>query len=107
MFNTLYEGHKNTTFLAPVVFNGRSVINLKRQQLDEYNNETHVRIYNDLAVDLDFRARFKFDWYKSSHFNPPIVQCRRLRVPLISNSKKSADLALPFKDKKSKNSYFF
>ena len=56
---------------------GKSKIKLKHQQLDECHNETRVGIYNDLTVDLDFRARFKFVWYKSGRFSPPIVQCRR------------------------------
>ncbi|KAJ1377667.1 NDR1/HIN1-like protein 10 [Sesbania bispinosa] len=81
------QGHKNTTFLGPVVFEGQSVIKLKAQQLAEYNEETLVGIHNDLAVDLDVRIRAKFGRYKSSRFNPPVVQCRRLKVPLISNGK--------------------
>ncbi|KAJ1438688.1 hypothetical protein SESBI_02955 [Sesbania bispinosa] len=81
------QGHKNTTFLGPVVFEGQSVIKLKAQQLAEYKEETLVGIHKDLAVDLDLRIRAKFGRFKSNRFNPPVVQCRRLRVPLISNGK--------------------
>ncbi|KAK7314666.1 hypothetical protein VNO77_33193 [Canavalia gladiata] len=64
------QGHKNTTFLR-AVFKGKSVFKLEAKQLEE----TSVRIYNDLAVDLDLRIRFKEGRFKSSRFNPPIVQC--------------------------------
>ncbi|XP_027357348.1 NDR1/HIN1-like protein 10 [Abrus precatorius] len=80
------QGHKNTSFLQ-AVFNGQSVIKLKDKQLGQYKEETNVGIYSDLAVDLDLRIRAKLGRFKSSRFNPPIVQCRRLRVPLISNGK--------------------
>lgn len=101
------QGHKNTTFLNPIVFEGNSVIKLKRQQLDEYNDETSLGIYNDLAVDLNLRIRFKFGRIKSSRFDPPIVQCRHLRVPLISNGKDLADSTHPFNGTKCKTYYFF
>ncbi|KAK7314665.1 hypothetical protein VNO77_33192 [Canavalia gladiata] len=96
------QGHKNTTFLQ-AVFKGQSVIKLKTKQLGEYKEETSVGIYNDLAVDLDLRIRSKYGRFKSSRFNPPIVQCRRLRVPLISNSK----TAPPFSVTKCSTGYFF
>ncbi|KAK7271190.1 hypothetical protein RJT34_26877 [Clitoria ternatea] len=78
------QGHKNTTFLE-AKFEGQSVIKLKAKQLGEYKQETSVGIYNDLAVDLDLRIRAKYGRFKSGRFDPPIVQCRRLRVPLVSN----------------------
>ncbi|XP_027357349.1 NDR1/HIN1-like protein 10 [Abrus precatorius] len=96
------QGHKNTSFLQ-AVFNGQSVIKLKAQQLGEYKEETSVGIYNDLAVDLDLRIRAKYGRFKSSRFNPPIVQCRRLSVPLISNGKS----APPFSVTKCKTGSFF
>ncbi|XP_061343749.1 NDR1/HIN1-like protein 10 [Gastrolobium bilobum] len=97
------QGQKNTSFLQ-VQFEGNSVFNLKPKQLGEYNEETRVGIYNDLDVDLDFRIRFNYvGRYKSSRFNPPIVQCRRLRVPLISNG----TLASPFSVTKCSTPYFF
>ncbi|KAK7314664.1 hypothetical protein VNO77_33191 [Canavalia gladiata] len=96
------QGHKNTTFLQ-VEFKGQSVIKLKAQQLGEYKEETSVGIYNDLAVDLDLRIRAKYGRFKSSRFNPPIVQCRRLKVPLISNGKTPT----PFSVTKCKSGSFF
>ncbi|KAK7271189.1 hypothetical protein RJT34_26876 [Clitoria ternatea] len=79
------QGHKNTTFLE-ADFEGQSVVDLKAKQLGEYKQETSVGIYNDLAVDLDLRIKAKFGFMgKSSSFNPPTVQCRRLRVSMISN----------------------
>ncbi|TKY44818.1 YLS9 protein [Spatholobus suberectus] len=85
------QGHKNTTFLQ-AVFEGQSVIRLKPEQLGEHKEETSVGIYNDLAVDLDLTIRAKFGRFNSDRFDPPFVQCRSLRVPLISNGK----LAPPF-----------
>ncbi|TKY44819.1 YLS9 protein [Spatholobus suberectus] len=79
------QGHKNTTFLQ-AVFEGHSVIRLKAQQLGEYKEETSVGIYNDLVVDLDLTIRAKYGRFGSDPFNPPIVQCHRLMVPLISNA---------------------
>jgi hypothetical protein len=76
---------KNTTFLGPIVFEGNYMINLKQKQLDEYKEETHMGIYNDLAVDLELKI--KFGGFKSSQIM--LVQCRRLKVPLISNSESS------------------
>ena len=64
--------------------------------------ETSVGIYNDLAVDLDVRIRAKYGRFKSSRFNPPVVQCR-LRVPLISNGKSAA----PFNVTKCSSGAFF
>jgi hypothetical protein len=61
------------------------MINLKQKQLDEYKEETHMGIYNDLAVDLELKI--KFGGFKSSQIM--LVQCRRLKVPLISNSESS------------------
>jgi len=81
------QGHKNTTFLGPIEFKGNTKINLGRQQLDEYFEERRLGIHNDLAVDFDVRIRAKFaSFYKSGRFNPPVVQCRRLSVPLVSSS---------------------
>ncbi|XP_020231461.1 NDR1/HIN1-like protein 10 [Cajanus cajan] len=96
------QGHKNTTFLQ-AVFEGKSVIKLKPRQLGEYKEETSVGVYNDLAVDFDLRIRAKYGRFKSSRFNPPIVQCRRLRVPLISNGETTP----PFGVTKCKSDSFF
>lgn len=79
------------------------MIKLKPRQLGEYKEETNVGVYNDLAVDLDLRIRAKYGRFKSSRFNPPIVQCRRLRVPLNSNGKSSP----PFSVTKCKTGSFF
>ncbi|KEH26688.1 hypothetical protein MtrunA17_Chr6g0478661 [Medicago truncatula] len=80
------QGHKNTTFLGPIEFKGNAFIKLGRQQLNEYSEETRLRIYKDLAVDFDIRIRAKYgSFYKSGRFNPPVLQCRRLRVPLVSS----------------------
>ncbi|MED6167470.1 hypothetical protein PIB30_002952 [Stylosanthes scabra] len=84
------QGHKNTSLLQEAVFEGQSSIRLGPKQIAEYYNERSLGIFNDLAVDLDFRIRAKFGRIKSVRFNPPIVQCRRLRVPLISNGKPAA-----------------
>ncbi|KAL1318302.1 hypothetical protein HN51_070577 [Arachis hypogaea] len=84
------QGHKNTTLLQEAVFEGQNSIRLGSKQIAEYNMERSVGIFNDLAVDLDVRIRAKFGRFKSSRFNPPVVQCRRLRVPLISNGKPPA-----------------
>ncbi|QCD92324.1 NDR1/HIN1-like protein 10 [Vigna unguiculata] len=80
------QGHKNTTVLQ-VLFEGQSVLKLRSQQLGEYKEETSAEVYNDMAVDFDLRIRAKFGKFKSSRFDPPIVQCRRLSVPLISKAK--------------------
>ncbi|KAK7271188.1 hypothetical protein RJT34_26875 [Clitoria ternatea] len=96
------QGHKNTTFLE-AKFEGHSVIKLKAKQLGEYKQETSVGIYNDLAVDFDLRIRAKYGKVKSSRFNPPIVQCGRLRVPLVSNGKSTP----PFSVTKCSTGYFF
>ncbi|KAK7364135.1 hypothetical protein VNO80_12559 [Phaseolus coccineus] len=82
------QGHKNTTVLQ-VLFEGQSVLKLKPRQLGEYKEETSVGVYNDMAIDFDLRIRAKFGRFKSSRFDPPIVQCRRLSVPLISKAKSS------------------
>ncbi|OIW20149.1 hypothetical protein TanjilG_02129 [Lupinus angustifolius] len=96
------QGKKNTSLLQTAVFQGSSVIKLKPRQLAEYYTETRVGVYNDLAVDLDMRVRYKYGRIKSTRFNPPIVQCR-LRVPLISNGTSLSS----FNDTKCSNSYFF
>ncbi|CAJ2641804.1 late embryogenesis abundant protein [Trifolium pratense] len=80
------QGHKNTTFLGPIEFKGNTKFKLGRKQLDEYFEETRLGVYNDLAVDFDVRIRAKFGGFKSGRFNPPVVQCRRLRVPLVFSS---------------------
>ncbi|KAK7380090.1 hypothetical protein VNO78_32490 [Psophocarpus tetragonolobus] len=78
------QGHKNTTFLQ-AVFEGQNVIRLKGKQVAEYKEETSVGIYNDLALDLDLTIKAKYGRFKrTGSFNPAIVQCRRLGVPLIS-----------------------
>ncbi|TKY44817.1 YLS9 protein [Spatholobus suberectus] len=96
------QGHKNTTFLQ-AVFEGQSVIMLKPKQLGEYKEETSVGIYKDLAVDFDLRIRAKYGSFRSNRFNPPVDQCRRLRVPLISNGKS----APPYSVTKCSSGYFF
>jgi hypothetical protein len=85
---TFDQEKKNTTFLGPIVFEGNYMINLKQKQLDEYKEETHMGIYNDLAVDLELKI--KFGGFKSSQIM--LVQCRRLKVPLISNSELSTPI---------------
>ncbi|XP_057418078.1 NDR1/HIN1-like protein 10 [Lotus japonicus] len=85
------QGHKNTSFLEPAVFEGHSAMELKPRQLAEYNEETRLGIYHDLAVDLDLRIRAKYGSIKGLRFNPPIIRCRRLRVPLISNDDSTTD----------------
>ncbi|KAF1886976.1 hypothetical protein Lal_00046214 [Lupinus albus] len=96
-------GKKKTSFLQPAVFQGSSVFKLKHYQLAEYYIETRAGVFNDLAVDLDMRIRYKHGSFKSNRFNPPIVQCRRLRVPLISNGKSVAS----FNDTKCSKGYFY
>ncbi|XP_047178561.1 NDR1/HIN1-like protein 10 [Vigna umbellata] len=96
------QGHKNTTFLQ-AVFVGQRVIKLKAKQLGEYKEETNAGIHKDLAVDFDLNIRAKYARFKSSRFNPPIVQCRRLRVPLISNGKSAS----PFSVTRCSSAYFF
>ncbi|XP_057446882.1 NDR1/HIN1-like protein 10 [Lotus japonicus] len=98
------QGHKNTTFLGPVVFEGQSVMKLGSKQLAEYAEESRMGIYTDLAVDLDLRIRAKYGRFKSSRFNPPVVQCRRLRVPLIISNGKSPP---SFNVTKCRTGYFF
>ncbi|XP_058742523.1 NDR1/HIN1-like protein 10 [Vicia villosa] len=83
------QGHKNTSFLH-VVFEGKGLIKLKPKQLFEYNQETRVGIYNDLAVDLDLLVRYKFNTHRTYAYNPPMVKCRRLSVSLISNGNSSS-----------------
>ncbi|CAL0322272.1 unnamed protein product [Lupinus luteus] len=97
------QGKKNTSFLQTAVFQGSSVFNLKPYQLAEYYAETRAGVYNDLAVDLDMKVRFKYGRLKSNRFDPPIVQCRHLSVPLISNGKSVAS----FNGTKCRNNYFF
>ncbi|CAL0322271.1 unnamed protein product [Lupinus luteus] len=97
------QGKKNTSFLQTAVFQGSSVIKLKPCQLAEYYIETRTGVYNDLDVDLDMRVRYKYGRLKSNRFNAPIVHCRRLRVPLISNGKSIAS----FNGTKCGSDYFF
>jgi len=97
------QGHKNTTFLQ-AVFVGQSVLKLRPQQLGEYKEETNAGIHKDLAVDFDLNIRAKYARFKSSRFNPPIVQCRRLKVPFISNGKSSEP---PFTVTRCSSAYFF
>jgi len=78
---------KNTTLLGPIVFEGNYMINLKSKQLDEYKEERRIGIYNDLAVDLEIKIKSKYGGIKSNHY--PLVQCRRLSVPFISNDESS------------------
>jgi hypothetical protein len=82
------QGHKNTTVLN-VVFQGKGFIKLKPKQLFKYNEETRLGTYNNLAFDLKVLIRYKFGIYKSYCFEPPIVQCRRLSLSLISNGNSS------------------
>ncbi|XP_057418087.1 NDR1/HIN1-like protein 10 [Lotus japonicus] len=97
------QGHKNTSFLEPIVFEGHSAMKLKPRQIAEYNEETRVGVYNDLAVDLDLRIRAKYGGIKGRRFNPPIVRCRRLRVPLISSDESTP----PLNRTSCSSSYFF
>ncbi|CAK8544608.1 unnamed protein product [Lathyrus sativus] len=83
------QGHENTTFLH-VVFEGKGVIKLKPKQLFEYNEETRVGIYNDLAVDLDLLIRCKLGCQRTYPYNPPLVKCRRLSLSLNSNANSSS-----------------
>ncbi|OIW03621.1 hypothetical protein TanjilG_06130 [Lupinus angustifolius] len=85
------------------MFQGSSVFNLKPHQLAEYYMETSAGVYNDLAVDLEMTVRYKYGRLKSIRFDPPIVKCRRLSVPLISNGKPVAS----FNGTKCRNDYFF
>ncbi|TKY44821.1 YLS9 protein [Spatholobus suberectus] len=79
--------------LLQAMFEEQSVINLKPHQLGEYKEEMSVGIYNDLVVDFDLRIRANYGRFGSSGFSPPIVQCHRLSVPLISNGKSKPALA--------------
>ncbi|KAK2367655.1 NDR1/HIN1 protein [Trifolium repens] len=102
------QGHKNTTFLGPIVFNGSRAIKLGHQQLDEYFEETRLGNYNDLAVDFDVQIKAKFGRFKSGRFSPPIVQCRRLRVPLVSTSNSTHSLSsLSFSERRCSSGSFF
>ncbi|XP_027193179.1 NDR1/HIN1-like protein 10 [Cicer arietinum] len=101
------QGHKNTTFLGPIVFKGNNMIKLGRKQLDEYSEETRLGIYEDLAVDLDVRIRAKFGRFRSGRFNPPVVQCRRLRIPLISSSNVNSSSTHTFSNKRCSSGSFF
>ncbi|CAJ2638115.1 unnamed protein product [Trifolium pratense] len=82
------QSKKSTNLLGPIVFEGNYVINLKEKQLNEYKEETRVGIYKDLAVDLELKIKAKFGGFKSGHIS--LAQCRRLKVPLISNSESSS-----------------
>jgi len=103
------QGHKNTTFLGPIEFKGNTKINLGRKQLDEYFEERRLGIHNDLAVDFDVQIRAKFgSFYKSGRFNTPVVQCRRLSVPLISSSNgNSSSSTFSFRDRRCSSDSFF
>ncbi|KAL5079458.1 hypothetical protein RYX36_007879 [Vicia faba] len=102
------QGHKNTSYLGPIEFKGNRVINLGRKQLDEYSEETRLGIYNDLAVDLDVRIRAKFgSFFKSGRFNPPVVQCRRLTIPLISANSSSSSTTFSFSERRCSSASFF
>ncbi|CAI8615414.1 unnamed protein product [Vicia faba] len=83
------QGHKNTTFLH-VAFEGKGLIKLKPKQLFEYNEESRVGIFNDLAVDLDLLVRYKFQSHRTTAYYPPIVKCRRLSLLLNSNGNSSS-----------------
>jgi hypothetical protein len=99
------QGHKTTSVLH-VLFQGKGVMNkrLKPKQLFECNQETHLGIYHDLAIDLDILATYKFQRHKSNRFRPPMVQCRRLSLSLISNGNSSS---APFHDRKCRIKLFF
>ncbi|PNX63114.1 hypothetical protein L195_g044167 [Trifolium pratense] len=102
------QGHKNTTFLGPIVFKGNRTIKLGHQQIDEYFEETRLGIYNDLAVDFDVHIKAKFGRFKSGRFNPPMVQCRRLRVPLVSASNSTRSLSsFSFSERRCSSGSFF
>ncbi|WJX87198.1 hypothetical protein P8452_69412 [Trifolium repens] len=62
-----FLGSKNTIRLQPIVFEGNSLIKLDRKQLDEYNKETQLGIYN-LHLELS-----------------KYMVCPTLRIPMISN----------------------
>ncbi|MCI19257.1 protein YLS9-like, partial [Trifolium medium] len=101
------QGHKNTTFLGPIEFKGNTRFKLGRKQLDEYFEETRLGVYNDLAVDFDVRIRAKFGGFKSGRFNPPVVQCRRLRVPLVSSNGTNSSSTFSFSDRRCSSGSFF
>jgi hypothetical protein len=102
------QGHKNTTFLGPIEFIGNTRFKLGRKQLDEYFEETRLGVYNDLAVDFDVRIRAKFgSFYKTGRFNPPVVQCRRLRVPLVSSKGTNSSSTFSFSDRRCSSGSFF
>jgi hypothetical protein len=62
-----FLGSNNTIRLQPIVFEGNSLIKLDRKQLDEYNKETQLGIYN-LHLELS-----------------KYMVCPSLRIPMISN----------------------
>jgi len=102
------QGHKNTTFLGPIEFKGNAIIKLGRQQLNEYSEETRLGIYKDLAVDFDIRIRAKYgSFYKSGRFNPPVLQCRRLRVPLVSSFNSNSSSPFSFSTRRCSSGDFF
>jgi len=98
------QGHKNTTFIN-LQFEGKSVINLNPKQLSEYNEETRLGIYHQLAIDLDFTIKYKFGVHKSGTFNPPIVHCSPLSLSLTSNGNSSSPPS--FHVKKCDSGFFF
>nr|XP_027192277.1 NDR1/HIN1-like protein 10 [Cicer arietinum] len=81
------QGNKNTTFLGPIVFEGSYLVNLKPKQLGEYKEETSVRMYNDMAVDLKLEIRVKIGGITMARSQ--LVQCDLLRIPLIFNGELS------------------
>ncbi|GAU33514.1 hypothetical protein TSUD_386590 [Trifolium subterraneum] len=85
---TFDQGHKNATILD-VVFEGEGRIE-SDEQLSEYNKDTRLGIYNNLAIDLDLLIVYKFGIYKTGRFKPPIVQCPPLNLSLISNGSNSS-----------------
>jgi hypothetical protein len=100
------QGHKNTTVLN-VVFQGKGFIKLKPKQLFEYNEETRLGIYNDLAIDLEFLIRYKLGRYKSGRFKTPTIQCRRLSLSLISNGNSSQSPSFHGSNCKIRTGHFF
>ncbi|XP_045798350.1 NDR1/HIN1-like protein 10 [Trifolium pratense] len=85
------QGHKTTSFLH-VLFEGKGVMkkSLQPKQLFEYDQETRLGIYHDLAINLDILATYKFLTHKSTRYNPPMVQCRRLSLSVVSNGNSSS-----------------
>ncbi|CAI8595041.1 unnamed protein product [Vicia faba] len=106
--NNIIVYYRRITAFAWYKDNNFGYIKLGRKQVDEYSEETRVGIYNDLAVDFDIKIRAKFgSFYKSGRFNTPVVQCRRLRVPLISANSSSSSTTFSFSERRCSSASFF